>query len=350
MNNKNIKLKLIHKIMGKSENVYFCMYARNAIYKFSKSFFNKEKNEAIVPYYSCGDEVYAIKKAGYKLVFYNDFFSGNEIMSLINKNTAVVLVNHDFGIYKDISGICKLIKNINHNIKIIEDCAYIFPSYLRNKKMNSDCRIFSIRKHLDIPHGAIIQIKKGLEIKLNFNYPQEKDIIIDNFVYLAKKTGYLKSGEGIASIYKKLGLNDFVIHGPRVNTNYGYELDISNETLDLINGINFLKDLKTKEKRRNRIIKTLDSFKNKNFQIINNKIVTPFLFLRLIKTDSLNVDKKIKNNKIFFTQPFWSYNDFIDDKCNNDIKNMKSSILAIRLDLDISLGDIKKMALIINKS
>lgn len=351
----NISRKnIIKKMFGVELNrAYFCMYARNGIYWYAKNLLltNKFKNEALVPAFSCGDELYAIKKAGFVLKFY-DHNSINVTVDLIRDNisikTGLVLVIHNFGIYNtEIKEISKIMRK--RKIKTLEDCAYIFANNKLQKQFFSDCRVFSLRKHFSIPHGGLIQLSKKEHAMKKFLPPNNEIMEKELFFWFAKKTGYLKSGAGIQLLYSELSIENEHLCGPRGGFN-GYDLDISNFALFLLSKTKFNLEMSLRKKRAKKIIKILSSGqKNFNFNIVSKDFnhATTFVFLKLNKILSSVADKRIKKSGIPYTQPFWNcFHDIINWDLFPFAKEKKENILAIRLDIDIPqniLYQIKKL-------
>lgn len=149
----------ISKYFGISKDSIFLFgSARMGLYTLLKSLNLKEKDEVILPGYTCVVVSNAIKYLNVKAKYVDiDEKTLNidttKLIEAITEETKVIVICHNFGIvYEDI----KLIKENYPNIIIIEDAAHTFGSIYSNKKkvgLLGDASFFSFEYSKPITTG-----------------------------------------------------------------------------------------------------------------------------------------------------------------------------------------------------
>lgn len=124
---------------------------------------NRDKNEVIIPAYTCFSVPSAIAKAGLKISLCDIStktlnLDPEKLFSLINKNTLAVLPVYHFGLSHDISEIVNLCRK--QDIYIIEDVAQGMGAKFQNKYLGTfgDLSFFSLGrgKNITTVEGGII--------------------------------------------------------------------------------------------------------------------------------------------------------------------------------------------------
>jgi len=126
--------------------------------------FDLENSEMILPAYICDIFKPILKHFDIKPVyldtnietFHADF---SNIESLITPNTKSILICHTYGLPVEMDEIVRIARN--HNLKIIEDCAHIWPS-----KIIGDCAFFSFMKLFPVISGGILISKEPINTNL----------------------------------------------------------------------------------------------------------------------------------------------------------------------------------------
>ncbi|MBD3282427.1 MAG: aminotransferase class V-fold PLP-dependent enzyme [Candidatus Portnoybacteria bacterium] len=127
-----------------------------------------ENSEILLPAYICNVLSPVLKKYGIKVKYMDaDMKSFNMDIEEIEKNitpeTKAIVVSHNYGL----PGNLKEIKDIGkrYSLKIIEDCAHIFPLFSDAGKIG-DCSFFSFSKICPIWNGGMLVSKKEVDIDL----------------------------------------------------------------------------------------------------------------------------------------------------------------------------------------
>jgi perosamine synthetase len=137
------------------------------------NYLNPEKNEIIVPAYSCPSIPAAINKSKLKIVFCdiaNKSFNCDEkyLKKLITGKTLAIVSQHLFGIKEDVS-LIKEVANQN-NVFLIEDCAQLYVSDFNKRDMSNtygDFCFFSfgLGKSMTAGEGSVIYCRDTSMIK-----------------------------------------------------------------------------------------------------------------------------------------------------------------------------------------
>jgi len=121
---------------------------------------NLENSEMLVPAYICDIFLPIFEKYNIKPIYLDiDLKTFNiqisEIEKKITAQTKSILVSHTYGLAIDMDKISQIARK--YNLKIIEDCAHIFPS----KNIN-DCAFFSFTKLCPTIDGGILVSKNPI--------------------------------------------------------------------------------------------------------------------------------------------------------------------------------------------
>jgi dTDP-4-amino-4,6-dideoxygalactose transaminase len=140
-----------------------------------------ENTEMILPAYICDIFNPILKHFNIKPIhldtniktFHADF---SNIESLITPNTKSILICHTYGLPVEMDKILEIARK--HNLKIIEDCAHLWPS-----QINGDCAFFSFTKLFPVINGGMFISKNS--INTNLEKSQFKLINIIKFLRLS---------------------------------------------------------------------------------------------------------------------------------------------------------------------
>ena len=140
-------------------NKIFTSYARTGLYLALNIVLSPEKNEALLPAFTCATTVTpAILMAGGKPIFVEvnreDLsMNFNDLLSKITSKTSVILFHHYYGFFneKSLKEICKLAKE--KNITVIEDRAHCYGI---DKEPIGDIVVYSFSKNLNNPGGGLV--------------------------------------------------------------------------------------------------------------------------------------------------------------------------------------------------
>lgn len=328
-----------------SQNTIFTLYARNGLYYIAKQIKDKKpkKSQALVPSYSCGDELEAVLRAGFDIVPYRinlnfqaDF---NDIKSKISKKTGLILLTHYFGLpQKEVFLIKKTCENMS--LFLIEDCAHVFGSTLKKNHLGTfgDASIFSLRKFLNIPHGGALVINNKSLARPHFSQPQNQAVLIDLFIFLGQKNGLFKKGMPIDKIYKQIGLGYKGRHGPRLEGFGGYNLALSNLARFLIKKNDASKIITTHIINFNAYSNLFLNYTDRNIKPLILSLpsgVVPLIFPIMVE-DSEAFCAKLKKKNINFCQPFWSYlHKYVDWVKYPAAMKLKKKLVAMPIDAKI---------------
>jgi hypothetical protein len=308
--NKNLPVPLNLK------STRFYLYGRNALYSILWELKQQHSfKKVLFPAYICGDEVEAAINAGYNPDFFHvksDFeIDMDDLYSKLINFGGVLIVIHYFGFCQKniefISNYCK-----KNKIVLIEDCAYCFGSAHNNKALGTygDFSIFSLRKHLPIPHGgALVLNNKNLIKKFVGDYeaPSQSAVNMDFFTYLAYETGVLKYGENVDYNVKVLTNIKQGLFGPRLEKFGGYNLLLSKLCTNLISKISHsscVSDIMGDRVRNYKYY--LDIFKSKTSFYPLKKGDIPVIFPIHTKNAGKIHNYCLKNN-IGYLQPIWNH-------------------------------------------
>lgn len=328
-----------------SKNAIFTLYARNGLYHIAKQIINEkpEKGQALVPSYSCGDEIETIFQAGFTSTPYridaNLQADLNDIKSKIGKKTGFVLLTHYLGFpQKEISSIKKICEN--NGIFLIEDCAHVFGGTFESKPLGifGDASIFSLRKFLNIPHGGALVINNRNLNQTYFNQPQNEAVLIDLFIFLGQRNGLFKKGTPINKIYEQIGLDNKNQHGPRLENFGGYNLALSNLAKFLIKKNDIPGTINSRIINFNaylNIFLTHTETRVKPLVLSLPNGVVPLMF-PIIVEDAETFCAKLRDKSINFCQPFWSYlHKYVDWIQYPEAKMLKKRVVALPVDTEI---------------
>ena len=155
----NLKNKLADFFPNK--NIIFTDLGRSAFQLAIKSL-DLQNSEMLVPAYICDIfkpifKEYNIKPIYLDIDLETFHIKSEEIEKKITENTKSILICHTYGLLAN-----KALETAQkHNLKIIEDCAHIFP-----KKISGNCAFFSFSKIVPSINGGMLVCEKPINIKL----------------------------------------------------------------------------------------------------------------------------------------------------------------------------------------
>ncbi|MEI7689366.1 MAG: hypothetical protein WCI79_00130 [Candidatus Saccharibacteria bacterium] len=347
------KNKLITKLKGKAfASRFYCheyLFGRNAIYAALSLLKEMGHKRILLPAYSCGDEVAVAINLGFNVKFYNIQRIGSPFES-IGINTKEILekdilfLTHFFGIVNKSSKLMRLTDTIhNQGGFVIEDAAYALFS--KNVGDIGDLIIFSLRKILPVPNGAILCCKEKYKINKIIN-PPRKLVITENNNFKKYQNGINKPGSGIHT-----GIDPSDIHGARYKNLGGYLLGIPPATREIINNLDIDGYTNVNVRNFKHIYNVLKSYLDRDSLVIANEIVRqqiPSKIFPIIVEHSSYLHEKITDSGILFTLPFWDRtHPFIDWSDFDKALDMKKGVIAILLDYKICDSDLIKLSGII---
>jgi dTDP-4-amino-4,6-dideoxygalactose transaminase len=123
-----------------------------------------ENSEMILPAYICDIFKPILKNYNIKPIYLDiNLLTFNledsRIEDSITPQTKSILICHTYGLPNEMNKILEIAKK--HNLKIIEDCAHIFPI-----KLSGDCAFFSFAKLFPVVNGGMLISKKPIGVKL----------------------------------------------------------------------------------------------------------------------------------------------------------------------------------------
>lgn len=169
--------------------------ARVGIYLAVRALVSPGRNKVIMSPYTIFDVVNMVVAAGGHPVFADieretSNIDPAEVQSLIDEQTAAVMVTHLHGLMCDIEKIVGIARA--HGVAVIEDTAQALGAHLGNKKAGTfgDIGVFSfgLAKNVNGFYGGIV-VTRSMEINQRIRHEQESFVLIDRG-HLAKRTIY----------------------------------------------------------------------------------------------------------------------------------------------------------------
>jgi len=185
-------------------NVERCSYFYSARYALAAGIQTlglDSSHTILMPSYNCWVEIDPVRQAGLGVRFYDvtkDFkIDISSAERLIDRSVKAFFVTHYFGFPQDMKSIVEFCRT--YDLFLIEDCAHAFLSNYDNKPLGSfgDISIFSLRKSLPIPNGAVLVFNNS---KLNCNGVNKNPNIFSTLYYI---TEYLMLGTRSDAILMK---------------------------------------------------------------------------------------------------------------------------------------------------
>jgi dTDP-4-amino-4,6-dideoxygalactose transaminase len=144
-------------------NIVFTDSGRSA-FQLAIESLNLQNTEMILPAYICDIFRPILKHYNIKPIHIDTdlkTFQTNlaDIEPQITPNTKSILVCHTYGLPVDMDHVSKIARN--YNLKIIEDCAHIWPS-----KIYGDCAFFSFMKLFPVTNGGMLVSENYLNVNL----------------------------------------------------------------------------------------------------------------------------------------------------------------------------------------
>lgn len=175
--NKKIKISSSKEIVGRkikdivgSDSLFFFNRGREAIYIALQAFGISDGDEVLVQAMTCSAVVTPVLCLGAKPIYVDiskDAFNIDieDLKKKISPKTKVLIVQHTFGKFAEMEKIQKICKA--NDIKVIEDCAHLFRSDIKNTVVGkfSDISIFSFAQD-----KAISSVTGGLLVVNNTKY------------------------------------------------------------------------------------------------------------------------------------------------------------------------------------
>ena len=340
-----------------SKRTIFTLYGRNGLFAAGKEILKKypQRKFALLPSYSCGDEIESLINAGFRIEIYKvkadlqcDF---EDLSTKLNNKIGLVLITHYFGFPQlQIERIKRLANQ--HNAILIEDCAHAVGGKYKQIPLGKygDISIFSLRKFLEIPHGGALLFNQfGLE-RIKFSEPSDEAVSIDLFIYLAQKNKYFVPGISIKTIYKTLGVKQTSLHGPRLPGFGGYELGLSGLAKQIIKTTNVDDLIRARINNFNHYLNFFRNEGNSSIDLIFKKlpegVIPSFFPFKVFNSEKLN--GFLNRNDLFITRPFWSHlHKYVDWNKYPVALKLKKSMLVLPVTKRVEKKDLKKLSLLL---
>lgn len=147
-----------------NKDIIFTNLGRSA-FQLAINNLNLENSEMLVPAYICDIfkpifEKYNIRPIYLDIDLKTFHIKTSEIEKNITPSTKSILICHTYGLPVEMTKIMKIAKK--HNLKIIEDCAHIFPI-----KISGDCAFFSFPKIFPSINGGMLISKNIIKTDLS---------------------------------------------------------------------------------------------------------------------------------------------------------------------------------------
>lgn len=172
---KSLKEK-IQNITGK-DNIFLFNRGREALYIALKALNISQSEEILVQAMTCSAVIAPIYWIGANPIYVDiskdDFnMDLNDLEKKISSKTKAIIVQHTFGKIADIEKICTICRK--HNIAIVEDCAHLFRSDIKETKIGkfSDMAVFSFAQD-----KAVSSVTGGMLIVNNLSYLEKVEDI-----------------------------------------------------------------------------------------------------------------------------------------------------------------------------
>lgn len=165
---ENFLLKKINDIFP-NFNVVFTDSGRSA-FQLAIELLNLRNTEMILPAYICDVFRPILKHYNIKPIHIDTDLKTfqadlTDIESQITSNTKSILICHTYGLPVEMDYVLKIAKN--YNLKIIEDCAHVWPS-----KIQGDCAFFSFMKLFPVVNSGMFISREPLNRDLK-KYKQQ---------------------------------------------------------------------------------------------------------------------------------------------------------------------------------
>lgn len=154
-----------------NQDIIFIDFGRSA-FQVAIQNLKLENSEMLVPAYICDIFLPIFKHYNIKPIYLDidlktfninpyeiDPKSSDGVKIKITPKTKSILVCHTYGNLADMNKILEIAKK--HNLKVIEDCAHIFPI-----RISGDCAFFSFSKIMPTINGGMLICKKEIRIKI----------------------------------------------------------------------------------------------------------------------------------------------------------------------------------------
>jgi len=269
-------------------NVVFTDSGRSA-FQLAIESLNLQDTEMILPAYICDIFKPILKHYNIKPIHIDADFKTfqmdlTSIESRITTNTKSILVCHTYGLPTDMNYISKIARN--YNLKIIEDCAHIFPS-----KVYGDCAFFSFMKLFPVANSGMLISKNPLNFNLKKHMRRFSETI-----------KLLRLDPKFANLSEKFRPKERLLERQRKMPEGASKISLKvvNFCLDSFN--------EQKEKR----IKLAEYFQNKLVGLefrVQEKENNTFTYLSALVPSDIDRDKlfhNLKNNHIFCSR-IWQY-------------------------------------------
>lgn len=337
-------------------NTYYFSNGRSAIYNGLQLLKQDTRNEILVPSYHCGEEIEALAKRGYKLIFYNINkcceYDIENIKSLINTETLAIYTIHYNGHLEDLSEIRKLC-NIS-GIYLIEDCAQILGPHTdkSNAGLVGDISIFSPRKFLPVINGGILVLNdKKLNSKFNrkcnnkINFSNEIKLTLTNWLRDHIIGNYAEAKESIKKVEgNNAGQTGSIIHDFKTKN---YNCCISTLSKYLIRRFNFDEIC---FRRRSNYMVLYNTFENMgDITCVQKKISInscPLYFLIDVEEPWKFGDYLLKNG--IASTVFWSwFHESYPRESFSDSTYLKNHVLGLPVHQSLTKSDMDYIVLVI---
>lgn len=323
------------------------LFGRNAIYAALNSCKRCGHRRIWMPAYSCGDEIAIAIDLGLDLKLYkikNPVIPQLDIDINQVQDGDIVFLVHFFGCVDDSPETTNKVMALKlKNCIIIEDAAYALFS--KGVGLFGDFIVFSLRKSLPLPHGAILCYKNNFKIDKTIAPTKEVvDCEINNF------NRYQNGLEKIGTGYH-IGIDSNNIYGARYKDFGGYKLGCSDYVIKKLDEINLDEYKKFLLDKFKITVKSLSKKIPKNnlsiaYNMANKSVYSQFL--PIIVENSSKIYQSLQKEKINFALPFWDKkHSFVDWNVYKESSLIKKNIIALHLAYPINNNDLDRLGVII---
>ena len=245
---------------------------------------NLQNSEMLVPAYICDVflpifENFNIKPIYLDIDLKTFHIKTSEIEKNITPKTKSILVCHTYGLSVEMTKILEIAKK--HNLKVIEDCAHIFPI-----KISGHCAFFSFSKLFPSIDGGMLVCKKPIKTSLK-QYKSQ----LTNLIKSARLFPSLANvSESFRRSIETLSSNKFSIPGKA-----------SEQSLRILNW--YLNNLKSQISKRTKLAKYFQD----NLQQLGFQVSTGTTYISALVPKNINRDKLFNNlrKKKIFCSRIW---------------------------------------------
>jgi hypothetical protein len=324
-----------------ADDSQFYMYGRNALYALLSMLKDAGRSAIAYPAYSCGDEIAPAAELAYDIHFYpiTRTLEVDTDLTLLFKQIDILVITHYFGIVSThTKALIRLARK--YNIIVIEDCAYS----LFNQETGSmgDYAIYSLRKHLPVPHGGILKRACAPSpLPSSPLLPSTIAVALEFETFNAYSEGRFRLGSGV---HLSKSDNPF---GARLKDFGGYNLGISSQAMTMIDTLNIPNHVAHRGYEFDRLYEFFDHRLSSDALIFARQMpnTSRTSFFPLYVPNNADIVHAHLLQKDISAIPFWNRcHPYIDWGSYNEARLLKQSILSLPLTGNYSTHNLQEIA------